>query len=198
MISKYKILIVDDEPDLREVIILVIASCLKADFIEAGSGKEAISILESSEGHFNLIVSDFNMPNGNGSTLARYLSDQKKEIPFLLLSSDDRKKHEELISGHLRSYLQKPFKNDELRRSIESLLKDNNQIHLEEQEYVPVSLSTLQRLTILMRPIYLLLGEKNILKLSIQEISLLLKLKNVLIRKILLIFMYTKMIWVRC
>ncbi len=161
---KLKLMIVDDEPDLREVIILVIASSLKADFIEAGSGKEAISLLESSDSPINLIVSDFNMPNGNGATLAKYLTEKKLNIPFLLLSSDDRKKHEELLTGNLRSYLQKPFKNDDLRKCLETILKSINNIELEEQEYVPVSLSTLQRLTTLSRPIYLLLGDKKYIK----------------------------------
>lgn len=161
---KLRLLIVDDEPDLREVIILVLASCLRGEFIEAGTGKEAIGILETQALDINFIVSDFNMPNGTGATLARYLTDKKLEIPFLLLSSDDREKHEDILQGSHRAYLQKPFNNKDLRSILETFVKNIKGLELSEQEYVPVSLSTLQRLTTITRPLYILLGDSKFIK----------------------------------
>lgn len=159
-----KLMIVDDEPDLREVIILVVASVLKAEFVEAGSAKEATEILESTNGKVDIIISDFNMPNGNGATLANYLKEKGLSIPFLLLSSDDRGKHADLLNLPSRSYLQKPFVNNDLRDAVEVMLKKIDGMQLAEQDYVPVSLSTLQRVSNISRPLYIQIGENKFVK----------------------------------
>jgi len=162
--NQFRFMIVDDEPDLREIIILIIASYLKADFLEANSGKEAIKLLESEKSKIDLIISDFNMPNGNGGTLAKFITEKGLNIPFLLLSSDERHKHEDLLSAPGRSYLQKPFQNNELRAIMEFLLQKIDGVQLSEQDYVPVSLSTLQRVTAITRPLYLQLTDKKYIK----------------------------------
>lgn len=166
MLNSHKIclLVVDDEPDLREVIILVLASCIKADFIEAGSGKEAIGLIETKESEIDLIISDFNMPNGNGGSLSKYLHEKGISVPFVLLSSDERKKHEELLKVPGRSYLQKPFNNEELRKILLSIIEKLDNSVVAEQEYIPVSLSTLLRLSEIKRPLYLQMNEKKYVK----------------------------------
>ncbi len=159
-----KLMIVDDEPDLREVIIMVIAPLVKAEFVEAGSAKEAIAALDSGSGKVDAIISDYNMPNGNGATLGNYLKEKGFSIPFLLLSSDDRQKHADLLSVPNRAYLQKPFRNDDLREIVEGMLKKLDGVQNSEQEYVPVSLSTLQRVANISRSLFIQIGENKYVK----------------------------------
>lgn len=159
-----KILIVDDETDLREAIVMVIASVVKAEFLEAGSGNEAIAVLASGKHAIDAVVCDFNMPDGNGSTVVQFLNEKHPTIPFLLLSSDDPKKHAELLQGKNRSYLQKPFKNPELRASVEKMLEGCSNAEIGEQDYIPVSLSILRRVGSIACPLYIQIGEAKYVK----------------------------------
>jgi CheY-like chemotaxis protein len=75
------VLIVDDENDLREAIAL--------DFgrkgyrtVAAESGSSAKNILETSQ--VDVIVSDVNMPNGDGIELLKWLRARDRKMPFLI------------------------------------------------------------------------------------------------------------------
>jgi response regulator RpfG family c-di-GMP phosphodiesterase len=156
-----KIIVVDDDSDLREVIILVIGSCVKAEFVEAGSGQEAIKAFEDNHLKVDMVISDFNMPNGNGATLAAYLREKGLSLPFLLISSDDREKHLDVLNAPSRSFLQKPFRNEELRSAVETMLKKLEGVDISEQDYVPVSLSTLKRVTNISRPLFIQISDNK-------------------------------------
>lgn len=77
----YTILVVDDEEDLRDII---------ADYLEdegfnvltAASGSEAFEIVQKQMVH--LIVSDINMPDGNGVELLNSIKKDNPEKPVLL------------------------------------------------------------------------------------------------------------------
>jgi two-component system chemotaxis response regulator CheY len=164
-----RILIVDDDLDLREVIVMVIASWIKAELIEAGSGNEAIAILDrdSATKPIDFIISDFNMPNGNGGALATYLQSKKLAIPFLLLSSDEQEKHLDLITQPNRGYLQKPFDHQELREVVQVLYRDfgsGTATAVADNDYIPVSLMTLVRIGQIKSPLFIQMNESKFVK----------------------------------
>ena len=97
----------------------------------------------------------------NGGSLSKYLYEKGISVPFVLLSSDERKKHEDLLKVPGRSYLQKPFNNEDLRKILLSIIEKLDNTVVAEQEYIPVSLSTLLRLSEIKRPLYLQMNEKN-------------------------------------
>lgn len=81
-----KILIVDDTQDCRKLLALLLPSLLDAvDMIEAADGAEAIDIL-SKRSDFDLVISDYTMPNVTGAGVFRYLQEAKLEIPFILFT----------------------------------------------------------------------------------------------------------------
>ena len=83
----------------------------------AGSGKEALHILSSSE-NFDLVISDMQMPEMDGVELAQKIKEIRPLLPIILLSSigdDSKRKHPELFD----SMLTKPVKPHELFKLIQ-------------------------------------------------------------------------------
>lgn len=80
----YSILIVDDEPAQR----LILSGYLKQKSYkidEAGSGNEAIELL--SREIFDLVISDFNMPDMSGLELLKNTKSLNPEIAFVLVTA---------------------------------------------------------------------------------------------------------------
>jgi response regulator RpfG family c-di-GMP phosphodiesterase len=161
----HKILIVEDDLALRELLILVLGGQFNAQFFEAESDQRAIQILESQKQLMDIIVSDFNMPNGNGGTLAKYVRSQMPDTPFLLVSSDDRRDHEEILSLPFMAYIEKPFDDSMLSDEVNRLLAAKaGQDENEEPRYMPISLHSLERLRTLECPVFLKLSENHYIK----------------------------------
>ncbi|MBS4209105.1 response regulator transcription factor [Bacillus sp. FJAT-50079] len=117
-----KILIVDDDPHIRELIHLLLS---KEGFSikEAADGEEALSILETDK--INLVILDIMMPNMDGWTLCReirtYYSDT---LPILMLTAKGETAQK--VKGFdlgTDDYLVKPFAPVELVARIKALLK---------------------------------------------------------------------------
>lgn len=126
-----KILIVDDDPILRQVL----QNSLEQkgyQVVSVGSGKSAL--VQFNQDVPDIIVSDISMPEMDGFEFCRQLRSQPsgKLIPFIFLSAknelDDR------IQGHSTgadSYLTKPFEMKELLANIEALIERSRQVHAE-------------------------------------------------------------------
>src|SRR5438445_877222 len=79
----FKILIIDDEPDILEL--LAEEFKLNGHYVStAMSGNEAIQILQDK--HFDIILSDYRMPNGNGMDILKFVTTLIKQPQFFFLS----------------------------------------------------------------------------------------------------------------
>ncbi len=96
-----RILLVDDNP----LILTILADAFGADYLvtKAASGEEAISLLETTAhpehagGHFDLIITDLNMPGVSGYDLASYVKTQNRHhkfTPVIMLTSAEITKEE--------------------------------------------------------------------------------------------------------
>lgn len=117
-----KILIVDDDPDIRLLIDFHLSS-EGFEIIEASDGLEALDALK--ENHVDIIITDLTMPNMDGYELIKVLreSSDKSSIPILMLTG----KEEERVSRDGLTYqpddfLPKPFTKDQLKEKIIRLL----------------------------------------------------------------------------
>lgn len=74
--KKYKVLVIDDEPYFREVIILMFRETFKVngncEFIEAINGADALDKFKSN--HIDFIITDLVMPQINGIELIKLLT----------------------------------------------------------------------------------------------------------------------------
>ena len=126
-LNNLKVLIVDDNHTNRFVLMEYVKSwgCLP---VEAVDGKEALIVFRdavSSENPFDLILTDFQMPEMSGFDLAKEIKkiESLKRVPIIVLTSagtkgDGRSCKEIGING----YLTKPIRRDEMRKAIVSVL----------------------------------------------------------------------------
>ncbi|MGB0453750.1 MAG: response regulator [Bacteriovoracaceae bacterium] len=117
-----KMLFVEDEVELREMIATIIEEVVEGiEIDQVSSGNEAIEVL-SKDNSYNLIVSDYSMQDGTGGTLFKHLKENDNKIPFLLLSGgylDDYEEfndHEEV--DFFQGIVQKPFEYETLFEAI--------------------------------------------------------------------------------
>jgi len=81
---KKKILYVEDCPELREMTLSEMSSWFpQAEIVTADSGNKAQMIL-SERSHFDLIVTDYQMADGNGLDLLRFCEGEQLGIPVIV------------------------------------------------------------------------------------------------------------------
>ena len=117
------ILIVDDSPTMRRMVIASLRDLGDVSFDEASSGLEAIEHLALS--HINLIVLDLNMPDMHGLEVVRFVRKQNvySNIPIIVLTTrgDDASRSDALAAG-ASIYLTKPFLPNVLAAQARELL----------------------------------------------------------------------------
>jgi CheY-like chemotaxis protein len=120
---KKSILVVDDDPDIVDII----AICLKDNNLnpeKAYNGQEALQKVKT--GKIDLILLDINMPGMNGFEVIKHLKGDPAtcDIPIVVLTgtyiSDDDKRHG--LTLGVAKYLTKPFSADDLVKEIKGSL----------------------------------------------------------------------------
>src|ERR1035438_6733094 len=76
-----RILLVDDQPSVREAISLLL-SLDEHTVIEAGDGVEALNVFGREQ--FDLVITDFEMPNMKGNELARRIKQLSPAQPIVI------------------------------------------------------------------------------------------------------------------
>lgn len=116
-----KVLIVDDEPDIRDILKLLLSSNgyeVKA----VSNGESAIKILKE-ESSFDLLILDIMMPNQNGIDVLKKIREFSK-IPALFLTAKIHESDKEkAYSSGGDDYLTKPFSQNELLMKVNSLIR---------------------------------------------------------------------------
>ena len=117
-----KVLIVDDEPSLREVYQEFLR--LFYEVHTAGNGSTALELCEKITP--DIIVSDFDMPEMNGTNFCRAIRSDKRftQVPFLILSAHTTETlRTESFNLGADDYISKPVSLPELRARIEAKLR---------------------------------------------------------------------------
>ena len=110
-----RVLLVDDEDLVRHSTADMLLD-LGYEVVEAASAQEALSIIEDG-GHFDLLVTDHLMPGMTGTQLAARVQARRPDMATLLVSGYAET---EGVAAHL-ARLTKPFRKDELARSLTQL-----------------------------------------------------------------------------
>jgi len=93
-----------------------------AEVIEAKNGSDAIGVLKS-RNDVDLILLDILMPIMGGIEMLKVVraDDSLKQLPIIVLTTDETKKGEALENG-ANSFLMKPIRQDELIKKMESVI----------------------------------------------------------------------------
>ena len=115
------VLLVEDEKPLRELIRDVLGS-MGCTVLEATTGEHAIEIVRERGGEIDVVLTDVIMPKMNGFELSRRVADVCPGVKVLFMSgySDEMlARHDQ--PGLQASFIQKPFKPEELRDKLHEI-----------------------------------------------------------------------------
>jgi len=81
-----RILYVEDEETMRELITHMIKMHIECDLVVVHSGNQAIKLLGNDQ-NFDVIVSDYQMPEGDGGKLLEYVVQKGLSSYFILFTN---------------------------------------------------------------------------------------------------------------
>ena len=118
-----KILVVDDFSTMRRIVrnLLVELGFSNPLIQEADDGNNALTMLKSQP--FDLVVTDWNMPNMTGTEFAKALRDRGEQVPILMVTARSvREDIIEAMEAGVNNYIVKPFTPQILKEKIDALL----------------------------------------------------------------------------
>lgn len=127
-----KIMIVDDEQDVREAMKLQLEG-QKFKILEAENGEEAIRVLHEEDHLTNLglILCDIRMPKVDGVECIDYLKKNAPGIPIVVVTAfPDGELAASLLKKGIKDYLVKPVNKEKLISTVEEVLAAGKDIGL--------------------------------------------------------------------
>lgn len=124
--SDFKILVVDDEEDLREII-SELFEIFNFNVCVAASGNEAWNTLSKEE--FDIVISDIRMPDGSGPELLEKIKNKDIYSPrVFFISGFYDFSLEEVFDMGADGLFAKPFDSTQLRNSVQKALKPDDEL----------------------------------------------------------------------
>lgn len=126
MAQQKRILLVDDDDDLREALGEQLVMTDDFDVFEASSGADAL--IRIKEGHYDLVILDVGLPDTDGRELCRVMRKQGVKCPILMLTGHDTDSDTILgLDAGANDYVTKPFKFPVLLARLRAQLRTHEQ-----------------------------------------------------------------------
>ncbi|PEJ00971.1 response regulator transcription factor [Bacillus wiedmannii] len=141
--SKYRVLVVDDESDMRQLVGMYLDN-FGYEWGEAENGKEALKKLETD--HYDFVVLDIMMPEMDGLSVCKEIR-KTSDVPIIFLTAKGEEWNR--VNG-LRmgadDYIVKPFSPGELIARMEAVLRRyTKQEKQEEIQFGPILINEKSR-----------------------------------------------------
>ncbi|MDH5588379.1 MAG: response regulator [Nitrospirota bacterium] len=130
--TKGRILVVDDEPDVRKVVKMTLE---KAGYqvIEAGDGEQAIQEIKSGENPLMLdvIISDIRMPKVNGVEAIQFFQKEFPHVSLIVLTGfPSVEMATSFMQNGVIDYLVKPVEKEKLLAAVSKAMEQREISHL--------------------------------------------------------------------
>jgi two-component system, chemotaxis family, chemotaxis protein CheY len=122
----YKILVVEDSPTMRQLIVFALRSIDGLTIVEAVDGLDGLKKTKNEE--FDLAIVDINMPLMDGLKLISLIrqDEKKKNIPIVIVSTESSPDIRKRASAlNVNAYITKPIMAGHVYKTVRSLLEEN-------------------------------------------------------------------------
>jgi two-component system response regulator PilR (NtrC family) len=161
-VSTHTALIVDDEPDILELLELTLGR-MGINTRTASDLSQAHALLKT--GHFDVCLTDMRLPDGNGIDLVRHIQQQHPELPVAVITAfGSMDSAVEALKAGAFDFVSKPVELGALRNLINSVLKLSDDFPkrdrrsrdtlLGESELLRQIRSTIEKLSRSQAPVY--------------------------------------------
>jgi len=119
--SKNQVLIVDDEPDIRELLELTLGR-MNLETRAAQNVEEAHHLLEQFK--FDLCLTDMRLPDGNGIDLVRHIQEKHPQLPVAVITAHGSMEAAiSALKAGAFDFVSKPLDVNDLRNIVRSALR---------------------------------------------------------------------------
>jgi two-component system response regulator PilR (NtrC family) len=161
--AKEQILIVDDEPDIRELLEITLQRMDK-DTMGADDVSGAMQLLEKHD--FDLCLTDMRLPDGNGIELVRHITQNYPDTPVAMITAHGNMESAiEALKAGAFDFVSKPVNLDILRNLVSSALNLSSRpaaskpsselLLLGESEVIHSTRKKIQKLARSQAPVYI-------------------------------------------
>ena len=122
--AKYRILIVEDSPTMRQLLAFALKRLKDVDIVEAQDGMDGLRKVTSD--HFDLALIDINMPVMDGLKLVSLIRGEEniKDMPIVVVTTEGAKEdRERALALGANEYLTKPIQANKVLQVAKGLLK---------------------------------------------------------------------------
>ncbi len=122
--DEYKILIVEDSPTMRQLIIFALKRIRNLKVVEAGDGVDGLKKLLSDT--FHLVIVDINMPVMDGLKMISLIRKDNvyKYIPIIIITTEGGEEDKErAMALGANAYITKPISAPHVLNVVKELLK---------------------------------------------------------------------------
>lgn len=119
-----KILLVDDSRMMRTILKKILLTMSNdIEFAEADDGQQALAVIATTPGGFQLALIDWNMPNMNGLTLVQRIRETDKKTPLIMVTTEAEKSRiMDALKAGVNNYALKPFTPEVLLEKVKTTL----------------------------------------------------------------------------
>jgi DNA-binding response OmpR family regulator len=116
-----KILVVDDEPPLRELVVVTLGDAYACD--EAANGDAALKLMRTQQ--YDLVVLDVMMPGRSGIDVLREMRADKalRDVPVVVMSAwQSTEDIDAALAAGADGFLPKPFRVEDLDSTVRDVI----------------------------------------------------------------------------
>lgn len=122
--AKYRVLIVEDSPTMRQLLVFALRRLRDVEIVEAQDGMDGLRKISSD--HYDIALIDINMPVMDGLKLIRLIRDEEalKQVPIVVVTTEgaDEDRERAMALG-ANEYLTKPIQANRVLTVVRDLLK---------------------------------------------------------------------------
>ncbi len=120
MSKNLKVLIVEDDGDLRDVLEEMLVD-LNCQCVKAENGQKALELLKNQD--FTCVISDIRMPKMDGMTLLEKMEQNQIETPVIMITGFNEYTDEIVVNKGGVAVIHKPFSYDQIKEIVEHYIE---------------------------------------------------------------------------
>ncbi|MEA3202134.1 MAG: adenylate cyclase [Thermoplasmata archaeon] len=131
-----RILVVDDEEDIRESLKALFETCLEeVEVVTAESGASGLDVLERET--VDLVITDFKMPGMNGLEFLARAAKKGPSVPRILVTAfpDLEIAIKAINDANVENFFTKPFEAEKVLEVVRSLLQEQRAAELRNRSF---------------------------------------------------------------
>ncbi|HLA27796.1 MAG TPA: diguanylate cyclase [Syntrophales bacterium] len=130
----HKILIVDDNPDMLDIM----GSYIESFGFEYDKSKDGLAAIENlKNGDFTIVITDMIMPNMDGMQLLKYIRENYPKIGVIVITGyGDSFSYTDVIRAGASDFMAKPINLNEFEAKLSRLVRELNLFHQLERQSI--------------------------------------------------------------